>query len=225
MSTMGSSATGDIPMLVMTAPMSVRYPLTAEQIVIGRDPESDLVVPDRRVSRRHAEIVRREEDFFLRDRDSKNGTFVNGERIAGEYRLQDGDEIEIALCCQLIFVGPGATAPLSVEGYQDKQADLIELSVDVKSHRAWVGDEEILPPLSLAQFRLLHLLWTDPGRVFTREEVAGAVWPGEDSEGISEQAIDAVVRRLRERLAASGTDGFVVTVRGHGFRLMPPARP
>jgi predicted component of type VI protein secretion system len=221
---MDSSATGDFPMLVMTTPMSMRYPMTAEQIVIGRDPDCDLIVPDRRVSRRHAEIVRREEDFILRDRDSKNGTFVNGDRITEEYRLQDGDEIEIALCCQLIFVGPGATAPLSVESPQDNQPGPVALSVDAKSHRAWIGDEEILPPLSLAQFRLLHLLWTDPGRVFSREEVAVAVWPGDESEGISEQAIDAVVRRLRERLTDSGADEFVVTVRGHGFRLMPPAR-
>jgi DNA-binding winged helix-turn-helix (wHTH) protein len=213
---------GDIPILVMTAPMNLRYSLASEKIVIGRDPESDLVIPDRRVSRQHAEIMRREGDFILRDKSSKNGTFANGERVAGEYRLQDGDEIEIALCCQLIFVGPGATAPLFVGGPEERRVERVDLSLDEKSHRVWVSGEELQPPLSLAQFRLLSLLWTEPGRVFTREEVAGAVWPGEESAGISEQAIDAVVRRLRDRLSASGADGAIVTVRGHGFRLMLP---
>jgi DNA-binding response OmpR family regulator len=46
------------------------------------------------------------------------------------------------------------------------------------------------------------------------------VWPEAVEEGVSEQAIDALVRRLRDRLAELGKDReYVVTVRGHGFRL------
>jgi DNA-binding response OmpR family regulator len=208
----------------MTAPMSLRRALTEETTVIGRDPESQLVIPDRRVSRQHAEITRHRDEFVLRDRGSKNGTFVNGERIVGEYTLQDGDEIEIALCCQLIFVGPGATAPLvRDEAGLEEHAQRLQIDLDSKSHRVWVGGVEIQPPLSLPQFRLLALLWTEPGRVFTREEVAHTVWPDEEWEGISEQAIDAVVRRLRERLSGLGADALLVTVRGHGFRLLGPS--
>jgi DNA-binding response OmpR family regulator len=48
------------------------------------------------------------------------------------------------------------------------------------------------------------------------------VW-GEDALGISEQALDALVRRLRERLAElEPNHEFVVTVRGHGLRLENP---
>ena len=54
----------------------------------------------------------------------------------------------------------------------------------------------------------------------SREEVVGAVWANEAAAGISEQAIDALVRRLRERLAELDPEhAYVVTVRGHGFRL------
>jgi DNA-binding response OmpR family regulator len=90
----------------------------------------------------------------------------------------------------------------------------------VESKRVWVAGQELDPPLSLAQYRLLALLYGEPGRVYSRDQVVEAVWPEDDREGISEQAIDALARRLRERLAEAdpGTQ-FVVTVRGHGFRL------
>jgi DNA-binding response OmpR family regulator len=47
-----------------------------------------------------------------------------------------------------------------------------------------------------------------------------SVWPDEEAEGISEQAIDALARRLRERIAEiDANTKYVETVRGHGFRL------
>ncbi len=50
------------------------------------------------------------------------------------------------------------------------------------------------------------------------------MWPEAIGEGVSEQAIDALVRRLRDRLAeVDPTFQYIVTVRGHGFRLDNPA--
>ena len=49
------------------------------------------------------------------------------------------------------------------------------------------------------------------------------VWPEAMGEGVSEQAIDALVRRLRDRLAETDEDWqYIITVRGHGFRLDNP---
>jgi uncharacterized RDD family membrane protein YckC len=61
---------------------------------IGRDPANDLVLPDAMVSRRHAVIEHRGDEFFLRDCNSSNGSLVNGDRIT-ECRLKDGDLIAI----------------------------------------------------------------------------------------------------------------------------------
>ncbi|MGH7530543.1 MAG: trypsin-like peptidase domain-containing protein [Gemmatimonadales bacterium] len=69
-------------------------------IGIGRHPLSDVrfdVERDLAVSSRHAAIVRKPEGFVLQDLGSRNGTFVNGERLAGELILKDGDVIGFGL--------------------------------------------------------------------------------------------------------------------------------
>ena len=76
------------------------------------------------------------------------------------------------------------------------------------------------PPLSLHQYRLLQALWDTGGGVVTRDAIINTVWPEASGEGVSEQAIDALVRRLRDRLAEIDPEWqYVITVRGHGFRL------
>ena len=69
-------------------------PLTADPITVGRDPKNDIVLDDRRVSRRHAEVRLRLGRYTLYDLQSTNGTFVNGRRIA-EMVLSDDDRITI----------------------------------------------------------------------------------------------------------------------------------
>ena len=69
-------------------------PLTADPITVGRDPKNDIVLDDRRVSRRHAEVRLRLGRYTLYDLQSTNGTFVNGRRIA-EIVLSDEDRITI----------------------------------------------------------------------------------------------------------------------------------
>jgi DNA-binding winged helix-turn-helix (wHTH) protein len=183
-------------------------------LLIGRDAQCDVVISDRQVSRRHASISLEGDRYVLQDLGSKNGTFVNGHELGGSHLLQDGDEIQIALCCKLAYVAAEATAPVILE------EQVHGLRMDLDSKRVWVSGKELDPPLSLAQYRLLALLYGEPGRVYSRDEVVDAVWPEDDRDGISEQAIDALARRLRERLAeADAETPYVITVRGHGFRL------
>lgn len=202
-------------LLMVDGPSSgTRFFIEKAELVIGRDDRCDVVIPDRQVSRQHASITLRDDGYILKDLGSKNGTFVNGREVDGPHALQDGDEIQIAYCCKLAFVGAEATAPVILE------ERVHGLRMDVESKRVWVADEELDPPLSLAQYRLLEMLYQEPGRVYSRDEVVQAVWPEDDRDGISEQAIDALARRLRERLSEADPDTqYVITVRGHGFRL------
>ena len=84
----------------------------------------------------------------------------------------------------------------------------------------YVKGAEVRPALSGEQFRLLSYLYQRAGKVVAREELVLQVWPDAHAEGVSEEALDALVRRVRERLAqAGGERSYIVTLRGQGFRL------
>ena len=71
-----------------------RITVGTQSLVLGRLPESAVVLNDPNVSRRHAEIRRRGSDVVVVDLGSTNGTRVNGMRVK-EQLLNDGDEIEV----------------------------------------------------------------------------------------------------------------------------------
>ena len=70
------------------------FPLDNERMTIGRRPDSDIFLDDVTVSRDHALVVRRGEDWFLDDLGSLNGTYVNRRRIDSQ-KLDDGDEVQV----------------------------------------------------------------------------------------------------------------------------------
>jgi hypothetical protein len=194
-----------------------RWPLSKTEFVIGRGEDCDIVLPDRQVSRHHFRVVRDDDGYNVEDLGSKNGTYINGAPVRGSMQLQDGDEIQVALSVRLMFVGAEATLPLTQEMLRVAQPGL---RLNKSQRQVWVNGTALDPALSLSQYRLLEILWEHKGKIVTREEVIAAVWPESDEAGITEQAIDALVRRLRDRLAEVDSDHeYLVTVRGHGFRL------
>jgi len=207
----------DMPMLIVHEGEleGERWVIDKEKVIIGRGSSCDVVIPERQVSREHAQIERVDEGFLLRDLNSKNGTYVNGQQVSSEpFQLKDGDDIQIALCAKMGFVAADATLPLELTG-PDRG-----LRIDRAAHQVFINGHELTPPLSAAQYRLLELLMDHEGQVVSRDDIVYAVWSEEEALGVSEQAIDALVRRLRDRLAGLDPDhAYVVTVRGHGFRL------
>lgn len=192
-----------------------RWTVEEDEYVIGRGAECHLVLPERQVSRQHVKILHDNGRYQLQDLGSKNGTHLNGKQVTGTVPLQDGDEIQIALAVKLVFVGTDATLPLTFDPPSlDKP-----LMIDEAQRAVVINGEELDPPLSLAQFRLLQLLYNADSAVVSRDRIVETVWPGTEGIGVSEQAIDALVRRLRDRLAEADPYDYVVTVRGHGFRL------
>ena len=216
------SATPESPYLIAQsgANQGERWVLQHDRLLIGRGAECDVVIPDRQISRHHARLVRTPRGIVVEDLGSKNGTHVNGSRISSQTLLQDGDVIQVAFSQELMFVAYDATLPLEGPDF----GRFGRLRMDARSHRVWVRGQELAPPLSAPQYRLLEALYRQPSRVVPREEVVAQVWPDVAGDGVSEQAIDALVRRLRDRLAEADTGHqYVVTVRGHGFRLDNPA--
>jgi hypothetical protein len=105
---------GPIPGLTPRVPLTPRAPLVTPMhgvrlrkldgaifavgdglTCIGRSPLRIVQLADADVSRKHAEIVRRGDRYVLRDMNTPNGTFLNGERIRGEVSLAHGDELRL----------------------------------------------------------------------------------------------------------------------------------
>lgn len=211
----------DVPMLVATeGPLLGHRWAIRKMMIIGREPACDIVVTDRQVSRRHARITFTPDGIHLEDLGSKNGTNHNGEILQNSVLLKDGDSIQIALAQQFTFLSSDATIPLEGDAYDILPPKTGRLQVDKRSHQVWIGNQEVIPPLSVSQFKLLELLFDNQGKVVSRQRIIEVVWGSEDAITVTEQALDAMVRRLRDRLANwDPTHNYITTVRGHGLRL------
>ena len=186
---------------------------------IGRAPECEVLIEDRQVSRLHARVLPGRTSIDLEDMGSKNGTFLQGKPLNGKALLEDGAVFQIALVQKFVFFATDATMPLEdMPILFSKRSEGFLL--DKKSRRVWAGAKELLPPLSVSQFCLLETLYAQPGLVVSREELINAIWGSDQYAGVSEQALDALIRRLRDRLQEVDHDhAYIVTVRGHGLRL------
>ncbi len=190
------------------------WPLEHRMLTIGRGADCDIVLDDRQISRLHARILWRGDHYEIEDLASKNGTHLNGRDVVSPQPLRDGDEIQVALRYKLAFVDAGATAPLTFDGPMERG-----LHMDAAGHQVRLNGKQVEPPLSAQQYRLLELLMAASG-VVGRDDIVRGVWPEASDGGVSEQSIDALVRRLRERLAEVDPDHqYIVTMRGHGFRF------
>jgi len=213
--------TNEFPFLMAhKGPLQGQVWAIKDEITIGRDPTCSIVIEDRQVSRKHAQIhSNADKNNYLTDLNSKNGTLLNGEFVADPAALKDGDEIIVGLVQEFVYVSSDATLPLGQAPGSDSAAGL-KLFIDQKARRIWIGEKELIPALSVSQYELLVYLFEHQGSVVTREEVVDVVWKDEKAIGVTEQALDALVRRLRDRLKKiDPTHDYIITVRGVGYKL------
>jgi len=223
-----------IPVLIgQTGPLDNQRWMLHDSILIGRDETCDITISSRQVSRLHARLTLTPRGVLLEDLGSKNGTHLNGQFIEDPVLLKDGDSIQVALAQQFVFLSSDATLPLDLFPIKGQPAALDQgqlrkegLFLEKRSRRVWIGKIEVLPPLSVSQFKLLELLSESEGRVVPRRDLITNIWKDTEAIEISEQALDALIRRLRDRLAETDpSHAYIVTVRGHGLRLEnPPIR-
>ena len=92
-------------LIIMENPGKTRQvPLEAEETTIGRAPTNGIVIDGERVSRVHATIIIEPAFIVLKDHESRNGTYVNGQRIETQ-ALVDGDTIKIGSCEMRFLAG------------------------------------------------------------------------------------------------------------------------
>lgn len=229
--------------IAQSGPLSGKRWTLDRELLLGREQNCDIVISDRQVSRHHAKVLSTAEGIILEDLKSKNGTHLNGQRISEQVVLKDGDVVMIAFAQQLVFVSSDATLPLDTQqinlvasGQNEKlpsSETTRRLRLDRSAKRVWIHTKdknnnlvevEITPPLSLAQFGLLEQLYINQGRVVSRFDLITTIWGESQALEVSMQALDALVRRLRDRIASLDPEhDYIITVRGHGLRLENPA--
>jgi DNA-binding response OmpR family regulator len=91
------------------------------------------------------------------------------------------------------------------------------LLIDVDTHEVFVHGQKL--ELTQAEFRLLHLLASRSGWVFSREKILDHLWG--DEKNVTDRSVDVHVKHLRDKLGAAG--GMIVNVRGVGYKLAVPS--
>ena len=76
------------------------FELEGQQWVVGRSPECDVVLDAASVSRRHLILLMENEQFFVQDLGSRNGTYINGTRVKDRAQLRNRDQM---LICDILF--------------------------------------------------------------------------------------------------------------------------
>jgi serine phosphatase RsbU (regulator of sigma subunit)/pSer/pThr/pTyr-binding forkhead associated (FHA) protein len=85
-----------------------RHELAKEKTTIGRHPDCNVVVAVGAVSRFHAQILHKDNQFIIEDLKSRNGTYVNGNRIGGPTVLNPNDRVKI---CDVLFAFHSDASP------------------------------------------------------------------------------------------------------------------
>ncbi len=106
-------------------------------IVIGRDPDTGLQIVDKGVSRQHAEIFRVGEMVFIRDLGSRNGTFINGEKLEEEL-LREGDQVRVGTT-QLVFESSRTVREVASSLKYEDSGDF-RTSLELKLDDLFVGE-------------------------------------------------------------------------------------
>ncbi|MDX9953864.1 MAG: winged helix-turn-helix domain-containing protein [Anaerolineae bacterium] len=185
-----------------------RFPLTSPITTLGRSPEAQVFIVDRRASRRHAEIHCDTNGCSITDLDSTNGTTLNGLRLTVPQTLHPGDVISIG-SATFTFHDPEATL-------RESHGPLLVVSPDRRE--IWVNQRPVT--LTPKEQVLFELLYECQGRVISKQQIAVAVWPEYQAE-VFDYQIESLVKRLREALEPDPRHPvLLLTIRGQGYRFV-----
>lgn len=199
---------------------------------IGRAADNVLVVDRAGVSRHHAELRWDGSQFVLADLDSKNGTWVNGQRLTAPYPLRHGDvltlpgqpvlrflfeEITSTTTVDLGSVLAAASQAATREATGETEAKETELRIDRRTAEVWVRDQRV--NLTAKEYLALTVLAAAEGGLVSKQQLAEQVWP--EYEGIvGDENVEQVIFRLRHKLETEPNQPhYLETIRRLGYRL------
>jgi len=114
---------------------TLRKPVEAAPLVVGRDKACGIVLDSKAVSRQHARIVLEGDTPVVIDEGSANGTFVNGMLIEHRANLKDGDEIGVGQF-KIVVRGSGAHSAQKAKAPESAAADMLDAQLQaIRSFR------------------------------------------------------------------------------------------
>ncbi|MFR3685491.1 MAG: response regulator transcription factor [Enterococcus sp.] len=98
-----------------------------------------------------------------------------------------------------------------------EKIELHDLILDLEQCLLFKGNEQIT--LTSIEFKILRLLMSSPGRVFTKKQIYEAVW--KDTYIVDDNNIMVYISRLREKLGTREEESYIQTIRGLGYKILP----
>jgi serine phosphatase RsbU (regulator of sigma subunit)/pSer/pThr/pTyr-binding forkhead associated (FHA) protein len=152
---------------IMHGPMTGRlFRLDRDVMVVGRNPDCDVVLQPKSVSRRHAVVSRNGTNFEVKDLGSTRGTIVNGQKLTDTALLKDGDTLQIGEL-QLTF----NSRVVQIEEEDDEQST-VYAAIDVLNQ----SDRHFPLVKPEAKFRALRLISQELGGTLVLSEVLNRIF-------------------------------------------------
>jgi pSer/pThr/pTyr-binding forkhead associated (FHA) protein len=128
-------------------------PVTSNEFVIGRDPQCQLRPASPAISKQHCALSVRETKAFIRDCGSTNGTFINGEQVAGELEVKTGDRLKVGplefdIRLEVGVLAPAAARPSGAKPSSKPGAKAVVSAAAVATDTVPEGATVLLEPPS-----------------------------------------------------------------------------
>jgi len=172
--------------------------LDGQPLIVGSAPDSDVVIGDTSVSRIHAMLRELKGQWFIEDCGSRNGTSVNGHRIASIHPLRPNDEVRLGRA-RLVFCGQPSVRGNPTEGVIERPP------ITAREHDVLVA---LCRPLAYGD------IFTEPATV---REIAAALTVSENAvklhlANLATKFSVVGPERRRSRLANAALDAGAVTL-------------
>ncbi|MFQ5610542.1 MAG: FHA domain-containing protein [Anaerolineae bacterium] len=197
------------------------------EVVIGRNPDCDVVINSPLVSRPHAMLSYQEQQIFVKDLNSRGGVFIEGKKVAPDEHtaIYLGQSFRLGASNFTVTLWNQPELPPEVQ-YQRPQSDFLPpLGITVSLRDGLVLDHqgELVARLSATETALLKMLHGKQGEVCTYEEIATTLYGKPNIAGLR-MRLAAAINTLREKLEVNQDNPeFIVTVPSQGYKLLTRA--